>query len=345
MARIVCCFTAPSSSKKSRPPVFRRGWRAENAHREFADAAQHSDERVASARAGRTAARIALPFSPHRDEHRGMKRILSGIFCALLAVCLTGCMQIEQTIKVNVDGSGTIEQKVLMNKEIIAQLKAMSAGFGQLGADAKPAKTKEFNLLDEEKLKTEASKMGEGVTLVSAKPLTTETGEGYIATYSFADVNKVKIDQNPGSAAPKGPGPAQPEKKPEFVTFKFTKGNPAQLVINTPAGKFTQPKKKTDAEKAQAEAGAAMAAQMFKNMRIAISVEVAGKIVETNATYHDGSHVTLIEMDFNKLLADPAKFKEFAQMEPDSIEAAKKLMKDIPGIKAETNDQVTIRFK
>ena len=50
-----------------------------------------------------------------------------------------------------------------------------------------------------------------------------------------------------------------------------------------------------------------MMQQMFKDMKISLAVEVAGRIVETNAEYRDGSRVTLMEMDFNKVLAEPGE--------------------------------------
>ena len=91
--------------------------------------------------------------------------------------------------------------------------------------------------------------------------------------------------------------------------------------------------------------GMGMMSQMFKGMRIAIAIEVEGAIVETNATHRKGSRVTLMEMDFDKLLENQEKFKLFAESKPETFEETKALMKDLPGIKVEMNPEVQIKFK
>ncbi len=275
-----------------------------------------------------------------------MKRFFPSLVCALVAVCLAGCLQIEKTVKLKADGSGTVEETMVMSKAMVEQMKQMGKQFAAgFGAEAKPkAEEKEFSLLDENKLKQEAAQMGEGVTFVSAKKISTESGEGYTATYAFTDINKLKLDQNPASAAPKmGPASGQPEKK-EIIGFQFAKGNPATLTIKMPAPDFK--KKDAAAKKEKPDAAATqMAMQFFKDMKISIGVEVAGKIVETNAGNREGSRVTLMEMDFNKLLADPKKFAEFTENEPESLEEAKKILKTVPGVKMETSPLVTIKFQ
>ena len=91
-----------------------------------------------------------------------------------------------------------------------------------------------------------------------------------------------------------------------------------------------------------------MMAQMmkvFEGMRIAFSVEVEGTILETNAMHREGSRVTLIDIDFGKLIEMPERFKKIGQAQPKTLEEAKLLMKDIPGIKVDFNDEIIITFK
>src|SRR5580765_7106256 len=101
---------------------------------------------------------------------------------ALLAVLgVTGCLQVDKVVKLKPDGSGTVEETVVMSKEVIAQMRQMTSGLGALGGD-KPAASgaaPAFNLMDEKKLREAAGKMGVGVTFVSAKPVTTASGEGF----------------------------------------------------------------------------------------------------------------------------------------------------------------------
>jgi hypothetical protein len=211
-----------------------------------------------------------------------------------------------------------------------------------------------FDLFDEAKLKREAGTKGEGVTYVSGKKIATDTFEGYKAIYAFADINKLKLNQNPSDSVPSGPSGSDSENKEEHVTFHFTKGGPATLIVKLPEEK---PVKKDDAaesaeapkpspvEKQQSEMMLAQMKQMFKGMKIAMAIEVEGAVVQTNATHREGSRITMMELDFGKLLEMPEKLLQFSQLEPETLEDAKKFMKDLPGIKVEMNKEVMIKFK
>ncbi len=184
---------------------------------------------------------------------------------------------------------------------------------------------------------------------VSAKKIDNEKGTGFVATYAFTDINKLKLDQNPGDAmptpggkkAPGGPG----ESKKEPVTFKFTKGSPAELTVKMPVPDMKAVDKKKDQPEGMEEMAMQMMGQMFKDMKVTIAIEVAGAIKETNAEYKDGSRVTLMEMDFNKLLANPEKFKKLAKENPKTLQESKALMKGIDGVKVETAPEVKIKFQ
>ena len=54
--------------------------------------------------------------------------------------------------------------------------------------------------------------------------------------------------------------------------------------------------------------------------------------------------MTLMEMDFGKLLANAEKFEEFAKSNPETLADAKAIMQGLDGIKAELNPEVSIRF-
>ena len=55
-----------------------------------------------------------------------------------------------------------------------------------------------------------------------------------------------------------------------------------------------------------------MMRQMFKGMHVAVEVEVEGEIIETNAGFREGSRVTLMDIQFDQILADPERFKRLA---------------------------------
>lgn len=259
---------------------------------------------------------------------------------------LSGCLDVEKTITVNPDGSGTVVETVLMSKAALEQMKEMAQGFGGKGGAGADA----LNLADENKAREEAAKMGEGVTLVSVKKISNEKGEGAVMTYSFKDITKLKVDQNPASAGPKMGGGQQSKAEP--VLFTFSKGNPSQLTIKMSQGLLDKAaanagEQAKDAPEADGMEDMAMEMmkQMFKDMRISINVAVAGKISQTNAQYHDDSRVTLMEMDMNKLLANPEKLKAMAKSKPETLEAMKAVVKGIDGIKVESAPEVTIKFK
>lgn len=275
------------------------------------------------------------------------------ILAALLStIALSGCLEVEKMVKLKADGSGTLEEKVVMSKAAIAQVEQMASGFGALGEKKKEDKpaAKGFDLLDEKKLQEAAAKMGEGVTYVGAKKIDTENGRGFVATYAFKDINKLKLDQNPGDAMPTPTGPGLQKAggpgggKVEPVTFKFTKGAPTELVVVMPVPDLKKAEKKEQTG-GMDDMAIQMTKQMFKDMKISMAVEVAGTIKETNAEYKEGSRVTLMEMDFNKLLANPEKFKQLAKENPKTLQESKALMKGLDGVKVETAPQVKIKFQ
>jgi hypothetical protein len=266
---------------------------------------------------------------------------LRHLFLACAAMlALTGCLQIEKIVKLQSDGSGTVEETFTMSKAAAAQMQQMMAGFG----GSKDGAAKEFKLLDEARLKEAAGKMGEGVTFVSATPISSDKGEGFTAIYAFTDINALRLDQNPTNALPSGGAlkASTDESKKEPVTFRFTRGRPAELAV-------TMPPPKAKPQKEQPPGGDDMAMQMmqqiFKDMKICLAVEVAGAITESNAEYREGSRVTLLQVDMNQLLADPDKLKTMAKAQPQSLQEAKTLMTGLGGMKIEAAPEVKVKFQ
>jgi hypothetical protein len=273
-------------------------------------------------------------------------------------------LQVDTLIKVKPDGSGTIEETFMMSKEVVQLMKEMAEQImeglaePETGPPSKQPKQKQakqsFDLFDEAKLKQEADARGEGITYVSGKKISTDTFEGYKAIYAFADINQLKLNQNPSNSVPSGPGGSGSENKQEYVTFRFTKGRPATLIVrlsdekpdeNDDAAKSAEAPKLSPADNQRSEMMLAQMKKMFKDMKIAMAIEVQGAVVQTNATHREGSRITMMELDFGKLLQMPEKLVQFSQIQPETLEDAKKFMKDLPGIKAEMNREVTIKFK
>lgn len=290
-----------------------------------------------------------------------IRKLLTVLLSLIVATALTACIDLEMVVKVKPDGSGTVEEKVLMKKALVEMMKNMGNSLAAIeekepGAEPEP----EFSLLDREELEEDAKAMGAGVTLVSAEPLSTDSGEGYLARFAFEDINKLRLNQNPGDRAPAEGDPADgPEagKKKEPLSFQFTPGDEPVLVIRAPAGDTSdaagagEGTDEADTDAADAEEGEegvaeamAMMQQMLDGLRVAIHIEVEGEILETNATHREGSRVILMEMDFSKLLQDPERFQAFVKSDPEGMQDAKALMKDLPGAKVDLNEEIEIRF-
>jgi len=297
-----------------------------------------------------------------------IRQVMKAGGIGLILFSLVGCLQVDTLIKVKPDGSGTIEETVMMSKEMVQMMtgmmqqmmEGMAEGMEE-GGEEPSAKQPEkeqaqesFDLFDEAKLKQEVGDMGEGVTYVSGKKISTDTFEGYEAVYAFTDINKLKLNQNPSDNVPSGPSEGDSEEKEEYVTFHFKRGKPATLSVKLPEGNpdekddVAKPDETAEPSADEQQQAAMMLAQMknmFKGMKIAMAIEVEGDVVETNATHVEGSRVTIMELDFGKLLEMPEKLVQFSQLQPETVEDAKAFMKDIPGFKVDMNKELMVKFK
>jgi hypothetical protein len=89
-----------------------------------------------------------------------------------------------------------------------------------------------------------------------------------------------------------------------------------------------------------------MVKTMFQGFKIAIDLEVDGKIVKTNADYVNGSRVTLLELDMAGLFEDEAKLKALqSKLGPGaSISEIKPYLKDVKGVKI-NHPSLTIEYR
>ena len=275
-----------------------------------------------------------------------MKKLLISLLIFSVVLAIAGCIDVKTKIKVNKDGSGTIEETMLMSSEMVQMMKQFMSGFG-----ADSTNTQEFNLYNEEELKNKASDYGEGVQFLSGKELKRDGREGYAAIYSFADLNKLRFDQNPDSKMPEGVEAAEQEPvQKEYITFKFDRNDGSEITINMPPA--SKESEKTDLTIDTGDTSTdslntgdlSKLTAMLKDFNISLVVETDGEIKETNASYVDKSSVTLFDLNFNLLLNDPEKLKALKKINAGNIEEVKDLLKDVTGIKIETNNPVKIKF-
>jgi hypothetical protein len=265
-----------------------------------------------------------------------MKKI--SVIIVLAAVVLGGCIQTETKIKVDRNGSGTIERSLIMRSDVVQMLKSMQA--------FDPAK-KDAGILDAEKLEKDAENLGPGVKFESAVPVKNKTGEGYKAVYSFRDIGTLKINQTPGDELPSSEmGGDRSAGSEEFVTFEFSKGNPATLLIHLYQKGEKAGEEEEDPEEGETAAmDPAMLEQFYRDMKLGISVEVVGTIVDTDADYRSGSSVTLLDIDFNNLMKTPEARELLSGGSMKSLEDMTAFSRKYPGLRLETKDTVNIRFR
>jgi hypothetical protein len=253
-----------------------------------------------------------------------------------------GCLQVETTLKVNKDGSGNIDEKVLFSKTFVNMLKDFTQAFQD------SASTEEFSMFSEEEIIADAKDYGENVVYVSYKKIDNENWEGYQAIFSFDDVTKIKISPDPDSKIDMGDEASENVQEEEYYFFKFVKGNTPQLIIDRPTIELNDETDENndsdESEQIEDEAGEEFV-KMMEGMKIDIAIEVEGEIINTNATYVQGSRVTLFQMDFSEMMKNKEGFEEFKKNEPKNIDEMKKYLEKLPGIKLEVEKPVTINFK
>ena len=256
------------------------------------------------------------------------------ILAALVCTFVSGCLQIDQTINLKPDGSGTIVLTMIMSNEAIQQMSALSG----LNPDAK-AKSPVDEMMNEAKAKEQAAQLGEGVKFVKIEKVKNASGEGSKVTFSFTDVTKVQFNINMGDVVPGGK--AAKQKAP--VAFQFVKGSPSTLTMTMDQ---TPPKDQggvKELEDPNAAQGLEMAKQMMKGMRITMGLNVDGTLVATTATHKVGNKIIIADVPMDELMKDMAKLK--ASQKAASFGEAMAFFKDIPGMKIETKPTVTVQLK
>src|SRR2546427_641350 len=123
---------------------------------------------------------------------------LAGI--AVAALVVAGCFQSTTLIRVNADGSGTIEQTTLVTEAALRQLRQFAAANDESG--------KGTDLFSINQARQIAEAMGSDVTVVSSTRIKTAEGEGSKAVLAFPDINRIRIKQGDASEGSAGVGAA-----------------------------------------------------------------------------------------------------------------------------------------
>lgn len=277
-----------------------------------------------------------------------MKNFLIFSF-AFLLLTFSGCIEIKTLITVNNDGSGTIEETVIMSDKVIEMMKSFSTAF-----TSDSTQQQDFDIFNENSIKDRAAGFGNGVTYISGEKIQEGSKEGFKALYSFRNLNDVTLSKIPQSQIPLD----ITEATAKDYTFKFIKGSPAEIIILLPSSKdsVSNDEEARDSsgklssadslngESNQDSAFTQEALELMKDLQISLVLNTGNSIVETNAAYVNGTEITLFEFDFNKLLNDKEKLQELMKLQSEDYEQIKDVLKDIPGIKVETSKEIRVKF-
>ncbi len=279
------------------------------------------------------------------------------LFMVAAAASLTGCITFLTDIKVRGDGSGTMVQTITMNPE---QLKASVEGIAkQMGATTteskeepkkEPSKASEQGPFNLDELKGKAADLGPGVTFVSAEKIDTKTAAGVRVKFAFKDINQLAVNPKPAAAMGTTGAGASSE---DALKFRFSRKPDGNAVLTVVMARPQHQEKEQAAVQPPAsspEASAqqtALIKQMFKGLHMGMAVEVEGKVVRTNSPYVEGSKVTLMDIDFDPLLADEGKLKDLNEKMEGAMGDDQKTMealKEIKGLKIITAPEISIEF-
>ena len=252
---------------------------------------------------------------------------------ALLAAALwsSACFQMTTVLKVNADGSGTIEHRMLYTTAALAQLRQFAALGGSRGPGNDP--------LSEQQARDLVTSIGPGVTYVTSTPVRSAIGQGRDATYAFTDVSQLRISTQP--AAPAGISLRAQGLSTDGQTITFSivhePGGNAVLHINVPEPNFL------DALGTPSAAGQiGMIKTLLAGAKVLLAVEPAGPVVRTSSPWVEGQRVTLLEIDLDRLLGDETLVPRIQAAK--TPEEAKAIVKSAAGLKINLDRDITIEF-
>lgn len=270
-------------------------------------------------------------------------------------VLIGGCYQANLMIRVQSDGSGIIEEKFIMSREILRNAGSMMSRFmtGETGVSRSAGKDYIPNIFNEQKLKNWASLYGEGVQYLSGERICDGECEGFKVFYQFSDVCNLKISQNPCRNVPSNFLAAlnRSEQSEGQYRFHFKEGSPSKLIIKRISvafdnqGAISENVNRIPPSEEDVENAIPLLKQIFEPMRVTIRIEVNGEIVYTNAAYQDDSLITLMDVRFRELNQSPELLRQLLQSPDRGYMHAFDMTKKMSGIQLDGNEEIVVEFE
>lgn len=281
-----------------------------------------------------------------------MKNLLKMVIVLVVSCGLAGCFQVDQVVTLAPDGSGTLEETFMISRKIAESMAALTGGMAEQPGAESTDKTpkKEQSFFKDDEIRKRAESYGADVRFVRMERLSNKQFEGYKALYSFKNINTLRLDQS-NQGMPGQPGQAG-ESAPKGTAFIFTPGKTATLVVKQNKKASTEGDAPAAASLSEApparESSAeelAMVRQMFDGLRVTTTLVIKGKVLDSNATYRTGSTITMAEVDFGKILDKPEMLAKMATVQPGDQAAAMEMIKSLPGMKVDMNDELRVSFR
>jgi hypothetical protein len=261
-------------------------------------------------------------------------RYVRTVLLVTAAALTSACFQFSTVVTLKPDGSGTIDQRLLFSQAAVAQLRLLAG----------PNSGGDFEPVSEQQAREGAAALGPGVTYVSSTPINSAEGVGRAIVYAFPDINALKLDQAPPPPGGVPTPPGADTNASSRVSFKFARqanGN-ALLTIGMPQlpALGADPNQPTGGPTAEQ---LAMIKPMLAGARLSIGIEPVGRLVRTSSPYVTGNRIVLLDVNVDALFADPTLIQRLqAAKSPDE---AKTILKDVPGLKANLDPELTIEFQ
>lgn len=277
------------------------------------------------------------------------------VILALLVAGLvtTGCLRTLTTITVHADGRAHIVDTMLFAPRFFSMVES----FSKLGQDSVDDKGPSLPWSDES-IREEGRKFGGGVNLESWNPIEVGTMRGYVATYLASNINWVQLNKDraknatgaSNSSTDGTAGEEDDDSDDKIVTFTYID---SALTIHNPLPGKDSKKSEKDKPQSKQELLAMLDAMsgFMRGMRMSLRVKVDQPIASTTATYRTNNTLTLMYVDFDKLIdqweANPSLLMEFDKVKEGDLKSAQKMMAKYPreAITMELKEDVVVKFK
>jgi hypothetical protein len=295
---------------------------------------------------------------------------MSRIASLLMFTCLSlfvGCIERSIVVKVRNDGSGVVHVRSYQQTGSLA----FAVNPKKKDADQANGKVSE-NLPSEESLQQIALQLGDGVRLESVKAASNPQGwTGHEVLFAFDNISNLRLSEELFKLDDLG---KEPDAKPSasenqleqiwslpLLRFAMTDGT---LHITRPAlatdpvdpsdelsptdDPFAKEPKSPAISSLASPMVEAMFAKAMKEARFGLFVQIDGDITETNAAVSHGNQVTLMSIEFGKLIEQKTEMQILSTLSSqyqgeELVEALKKVIGELDGFHLELNESTYVR--